>query len=412
MNAVRAVAALIVAMTILQLGQGLLAVFMPLAQRLDGLVGGEIGAIGAAYSAGFMLGAYSSPRMLSRVGHIRVFAACAAIGVAAMLSVQWADGVAAWVLARFVMGVAVAGMCAGVESWLNGALPKNERGNVIGIYMVCTKAALAVGPFLAGIGPPGAGDGLILAAAIMALAIVPVTFTAVSEPPPPKPEPISVRELIGIAPASVTAAFLAGVINAAALTFAPVYAASAFGPSYAAPFQASAMIGSLIIQWPAGRLSDRIDRRLVIAGLAGLAALAAAPLAFLEGEISFAVAAILFALFGAGALSYYGIAVAHMADRAAHGQIARAAAGLLFVWAGGSILGPMIVGVLADVFGLGAVFAFSGLGCAALAGLMLWRRQARAAPEPTTKEAFAPKQATSVAAAELAYGKGEEPKAP
>jgi hypothetical protein len=44
-----------------------------------------------------------------------------------------------------------------------------------------------------------------------------------------------------------------------------------------------------------------------------------------------------------------------------------------------------------------------------LAGAMFWRGAARAAPLPETKETFAPKPETSVAAAEIAYGENGAP---
>jgi MFS family permease len=112
----------------------------------------------------------------------------------------------------------------------------------------------------------------------------------------------------------------------------------------------------------------------------------------------------LFGVWGAGALSFYGIAVAHMADRAEHGQIARATAGLLFVWAAGSVAGPVVQGAAVDVLGGRGIFWFGGIAAFLLTAAMFWRGAARAAPTPETKGTFAPKPETSVAAAEIAYG--------
>jgi MFS family permease len=142
----------------------------------------------------------------------------------------------------------------------------------------------------------------------------------------------------------------------------------------------------------------------VIAGLALLAAGSAIALALVGGQAPFWLAAILFALWGAGGLSFYGIATAHMADRAEPGRIAQAASGLLFVWATGSIVGPLLLGVAVEAGGRPAIFWFAGVSAAGLALFMLHRRAAREAAAQPATAAVPPQQATSVAAAEFAYG--------
>jgi MFS family permease len=291
---------------------------------------------------------------------------------------------------------------------MNAALPKAERGSVIGIYMVCTKAALAAGPFLI-IGYGGlAAEPLMIAAALLALSMVPVCFTSTTPPPAPKAEPLALRDLFDTAPAAVVACFLAGVINGGVLALAPVFAAQIYGPETAAGFYAAAWVGSLILQWPAGKLSDLVDRRLVIAGCAAFATLAAAGLAYAAGRSPYWVAALLYAFWGAGALSYYGVAVAHMADRAAPTAMARATAGLLFIWAAGSILGPLVQGLIVDWVGPRGIFIFAGAMLTVLTAAMLWRRTAREATPKAEKEVFQDKHATSVAAAEMSYGERRE----
>jgi MFS family permease len=308
------------------------------------------------------------------------------------------------------MGAAVALLFAAAESWMNASLGKSERGRIIGVYMVTTKAALVLGPFLTYGFSASAPEPLMVAAAIIALAIVPICFTTTKQPEPPKAQPLALREQFATAPAAVTACFGAGVLNAAVLTLSPLYAKDHFGEASATTFQAAAQFGSLLLQYPAGRLSDRIDRRLVIAGLSAIAAVAAAFLTIFGGELSFTVATLLFAIWGAGSLSFYGIAVAHMADRAEPAQIARATSGLLFVWALGSVVGPLSAGAVTSVFGQNALFAYACVLGVVLSGFMAIRSGLRPPSLRLTREAEAPTQATSVVAAEMAYGEAGEPK--
>ncbi|HYD89656.1 MAG TPA: MFS transporter [Vitreimonas sp.] len=398
----RNVAALIIAVTILQLASGLLGVRIPLAFTEEGHSRTALGLIAASYSAGFMMGAMIATQLLARVGHIRVYAACAAIFSVTTLALHFSDQIWAWGLSRMIAGMAVALMFAAIESWLNFSISTRVRGEVMSVYMVLTKGALAFGPFFAFGYAPAEAEPWMIAAAIAALSMVPICFTAAEQPAPPKAQPLALVEQFAIAPAAVIGSFGAGLVNGGVLALAPLYAAEHYGSNAAAEFYAAAFIGSLLLQWPAGRLSDRVDRRLVIAGLAALAAIAAFALAIWSGRLQSWSAVLLFFAWGAGALSFYGIAVSHMADRAEPGKLAQSAAGLLFVWAGGSVIGPLILGPLVDRFDVAGMFWFAGAAAVAVAAAMFWRRTTReAAP---MREEFAPQLGTSVAAGEIVYG--------
>jgi MFS family permease len=402
MSLLRNVAALIAAVTILQLAGGLLGVRIPLDFTEDGHSRTALGLIAASYSAGFMMGAMIATMLFARVGHIRVYAACAAIFSATTLALHFTDSVWAWGLARMVAGVAVALLFAAVESWLSFSVNAQSRGEVMSVYMVLTKGALAIGPFLAFNYQPLSAEPWMIAAAITALSMVPICFTSTAQPDPPKAQPPALVEQFATAPAAVISSFGAGLVNGGVLALAPIYAAQHYGPNAAAEFYSAAFVGSLLLQWPAGRLSDRMDRRLVIAALAAIAAISSFALALWSGTLTNAWAITLFFIWGAGALSFYGIAVAHMADRAEPGKLAQSAAGLLFVWAAGSVVGPLILGPIVDLFDVAGMFWFAGAAALAVSFAMFWRRTARKGP--VAKEDFSPQLGTSVAAGEIAYG--------
>ncbi|MET0182659.1 MAG: MFS transporter [Caulobacterales bacterium] len=404
-TSLRNAASLIAAVLIMQVGQGLLNVQIPLAFEYDGFSRTAFGFVAAIYSAGFMFGAWYGPVLLARVGHIRVFSACAAFFAVATMGLHWAHGLVAWIVLRLIAGASVAMMFAAVESWMSGAIAKSERGSVMGFYQVGTKAALAIGPFFAIGYAQATAEPWMIAAAAIALALVPICFTSKSEPPPPASQTLAIRSLFKTAPAAVIACFGAGIINSGVMAFAPIYAVAHYGADAARGFYAAAWIGSLILQWPAGRYSDFVDRRIVIAALSGMGAVCAVVLAIFGHIAPLWFASLMFAFWGAGSLCYYGVAVAHMADRAEPSRIAEATSGLLFVWAAGAIVGPAIQGVVGDVIGPEGVFWFAAVTGGALAAAMFWRSGARKGPE--AKEHFSVNQATSVAAAESAFGPDE-----
>ncbi len=403
----RNVAALIAAITILQLAGGLLGVRLPLAFSEQGHSNTELGVVAALYSAGFMLGASVATLLLSRVGHIRVYAACAAMFSALTLILHFCHDPWAWGLARLFAGVVVALLFATVESWMNSSITSGSRGEVMGVYMVVTKVALALGPYLVVGMPYWAAEPWMIAAGIAAVSMIPICFTSTEQPQPPKAQPLALVEQFAIAPAAVIASFGAGFVNTGVLALAPLYANANFGLGAATEFYAAAWAGSLLLQWPAGRISDQLDRRLVIAVLTLVAGIAAFAMALIGGWAPRWLAIVVFMIWGAGSLSFYGIGVAHMADRAEPGRLAQAAAGLLFVWAAGSVAGPLLMGVLVDLFGGSAIFWFAGAATLLMAAAMFWRRGAREPPE--SKEAYSPQPASSVVAVEIAYGDDKPP---
>lgn len=405
----RNVAALIAAVAILQLAGGLLGVRIPLAFTEEGHSRTALGLVAASYSAGFMMGAMIATALLARVGHIRVYAACAAIFAATTLMLHFSADVWSWGLARMIAGMAVALMFAAIESWLSFSIGARSRGEVMSVYMVLTKGALALGPFFAFSYAANEPEPWMIGAALAALSMVPICFTGAEQPDPPKAQPLALVEQFATAPAAVIGSFGAGLVNGGVLALAPLYAAQHYGQQAAAEFYSVAFLGSLLLQWPAGRLSDRIDRRLVIAGLTFIAALSAFALALWSGQLTHFMAVALFFWWGAGALSFYGIAVAHMADRAEPGKLAQSAAGVLFVWAAGSVIGPLIMGPLVDVFDVAGMFWFAGAGAVLVTIAMFWRRNTREGP--VSKEEFSPQIGTSVAAGEMAYGE-DKPSAP
>jgi MFS family permease len=294
-----------------------------------------------------------------------------------------------------------------VESWLASSILPRERGEVMSIYMVATKAALAIGPYFIVAAKPSSPEPWMIAAAIAALSMLPVCFTSAAQPSPPKATPLALVEQFQTAPAAVIACFGAGCVNGGVLALAPLYAAQHFGQEHAAEFYSAAWTGSLLLQWPAGRISDRMDRRMVIAALNALAAIAALLLALTGNVLPMWGAVLIFFVWGAGALSFYGIGVAHMADRAEPNKMAQAAAGLLFVWAAGSVLGPILLGPIVDFGGVSGMFWFACAAAIALVVAMMWRGAARGEAEPEHKEEFAPYPATSVATGEIAYGEDQ-----
>lgn len=405
MRELRDLAAVIAALTVMQAGVGALAVMTPLILSDRGASPMAVGLVGSGYALGFLFGAVAAARIITEIGHIRAFAAAAALACVFALALYMRVDALLWMVARFGAGACVALLFAAGESWIASSAHHQRRGAVLGAYLVLAKLGVIAGPFLIAGFTIGAAETYMIAAGLFALSLTPVAATRRAQPAPPSAEPFGPRRLAGVAPAAVAAGLIAGMVNGATAQLAPIYAGR-LDPeapaASAAAFVAAMMAGSLASQWPAGVVSDRLDRRLVIAALAAAAVVASVGLALLPPSAPTVLALILAALWGAGSMSFYGVAVAHAADRCAHDQATRMLSGMLMIWATGAVVGPVLAGAaMATPAGASGLFWFAALFLALLVAAMARRAVAEPGPAATDKEPFAPVNATSIAAAEI-----------
>ncbi|MDP3493878.1 MAG: MFS transporter, partial [Hyphomonadaceae bacterium] len=341
-----------------------------------------------------------------QIGHIRAYSAAAAIYAVGILSMGLAFDPVAWGVFRLFQGAASAIMFASAESWIADSTPRSKRGGVMGLYQLMLKVAMSFGPIL--IVDHAADDirPFIWAGLLMTLALIPLCATRRAQPVLPDREALTLSGIFKIPPAALMGSIVAGVCNTGVTTQLPLYAKDlqpgAAGAS-AATLYIAAMVGGTLTQWPAGLISDRVDRRFVVATLAAVALGACIALYLTAGKVSFSITVLLAALWGAGALSFYSVSAAHATDRTEPGQITQAMSGMLFIWAGASVLGPLLTGVVADTkAGQPGVFAAVAVGYFALMIANLWRLFIKDRPGPARRHPFQPVSSTSVVQGKVA----------
>tara|TARA_R110000868_G_scaffold165291_3_gene398227 strand:- start:3358 stop:4806 length:1449 start_codon:yes stop_codon:yes gene_type:complete len=400
----RNVTAIVVALALTQAATGAISVVGPLTLIAQGASTLTIGAIASSYALGFVLGARMAPAEIRQIGHIRAFAAFAAGGALAAAGLYLSTHTAWWMLMQALIGMSVAGLLASGESWIAGAAPATRRGAVLGFYLVASKLGFMAGPFLAAFATPGSAAGFLIVSSLFTASLIPVSATRRAEPSPPSAEPFGPVRLWQTAPSAVIAAFIAGIVNGAVLQLYALFVAElspGSAASMAALFNAAMIGGAVLSQWPAGIISDHVDRRVVIAVLASVSGLAAALLAIFAMQLPLPVVFGLAAIWGAGSMSFYGIAVAHAADRAGQGEAANMMSGILMIWATGSMIGPALAGVVMGEAGVASLFMFAAVGLFVLTLAMLFRRAGTASVADIDKGEFAPSLATSTSGADL-----------
>ncbi|OYW87872.1 MAG: MFS transporter [Hyphomonas sp. 34-62-18] len=413
-SAYRNILVLVAALTLLQGAMAALAMVMSLKLLAAGVAEAGIGVVASAYSAGFLGGTLIAPHEIRRIGHIRTFTLLAGVcALAALFLPAVGRELAGWSVLLALAGAGAAGMLTAGESWIANAAPPQRRGAILGFYHMVSKTGAIAAPFLVAGALAGMGAFMVVAGLFIA-ALLPVAATNRSQPELVAAKPFGPRRLLSLAPASVFAAFCAGAVNNSVAQLYPVFAA-AIRPEDAAGFSAqlngAILAGAMLGLWPIGLVSDKFDRRLVIAAAAGIGAVAAIFL-FATAAINIPqVTLLLAAIFGAGSLSYYAVAVANAADRASPEEITSMMAGILVVWGIGSVIGPLIAGAFLQLIpGGGGLFLFAGLALAVLTIACL-SRAAVSAPVPTeAREPFSVSPATSLAIAEFdPRGEPEQP---
>ena len=400
----RNIIAVVSGLTILQAAMAAVSVIVALTLSEAGVPSALVGLVATCFAGGFLLGTHFSPGEVGRIGHIRSYALFAATGSIATLSFAIGVDTVGWAAIQGVLGVCCAGLLTAGESWIADAAPQSQRGAILSFYHMVSKTGTVAGPFLILATQSGYG-GLMLIAAMFAASLIPVTATNKAPPTFSAAEPFGPRQILAYAPASAFAAFAAGAVNNSVAQLYPIFAAyidPEAGARFAANFNAALLAGAMIVLWPAGRLSDRLDRRYVILGLGVLGSVSALALFVLSAfQMKAALLGAAF-LFGGGSLSYYAIAVAHAADRSAPEQATSMMAGILLIWGIGSVAGPAVAGLIMSIgFGAPGLFLFACLMLAWLAVSML-SRAVRSAPVPDIeKEPFGVAPATSLAIAEF-----------
>mgnify|MGYP003627835908 CR=1 FL=1 len=378
------VAALLLSVFILLVGNGLQGTILPIRADIEGFSAFEIGGIGAAYYLGFTIGCVAGPYAIKRVGHIRAFAALAAIAAASSMLHALMVSPFPWYVFRCLTGVCFAGLYMIIESWLNEHSTNENRGHVLSIYQCVNLTAITAGQFLLNASSPGGFELFAIITVLIAIGLVPVALTTATAPRPIQQTRLRIGWLYGISPVAVLGCLAVGLANGAFWGLAPVFARlNDMAVSEIAVFMAVTIIGGAILQFPLGRISDHYDRRYVLIVACLACAMAGLGLALLS-DGSHTVMLVLAFLFGGFAFPIYALSIAHANDLVEPDDRVNVSSGLLLIFGLGAVIGPVIASAVMEVASHRALFYFTAgvhIFTAAFAFYRTTRRHAPAAAE-------------------------------
>ncbi|ODN70966.1 MFS transporter [Methylobrevis pamukkalensis] len=381
------IASLLIGIAFLLAGNGLLSTLTPLRASFEEFGALEIGLIGSGYYAGFVAGCLAGPYLILRAGHIRAFAALvSAASAIAIVHPMMIDPVV-WTLCRAVTGFSLAGLYLIVESWLNDRATNENRGFLMSSYIVVNFAAMTAGQMLVTTADLSSFTLFALASILVSVAAIPVALTRSAQPAPITLVQFNPVKLYRMAPVGLVGSLMIGVGNGSFWSLATIFGLGrGLSADESAVFMSVAVIGGALAQWPVGRLSDKVDRRIVLLVVLALAATVCVTLASLT--LSGGMLLALGLLFGITTLPGYSIAAAHAYDRADPSAYVETAAGILLANGIGSIIGPIAAAVLMKSFGPSALFFFIAATQIALFLFVILRMTQRGPQASDTKTGF------------------------
>jgi len=362
------------------LGDGLQGTLLAVRAFREGFATLTTGFVMSAFYAGFLGGSLLAPKIVTRVGHVRVFAALAAVASAAILVHAVFVSPTAWVLLRLISGFCFAGLYIVAESWLNDRASNETRGQVLSLYMVITYLAIGISQLFLTLSDPVGYPLFVLTSILISVAVVPLLLSASPSPRFEESHTVSLVELYRISPLGVVGMFGIGMAMAALFALGPVYAGRiGLTTAQISYFMAAPVLTTVLFQWPIGHLSDQRDRRHVLIVVTFLAALSAAVCAFAT-QWSAVGLTIAFGLLGGFSLPVYALCIAHTNDHLAPEQMVAASGGLVLAGGIGAVLGPLTVSFIMDLWNDSGFFWMLATTHAAIGGYGVYRMFKRRSP--------------------------------
>ncbi len=372
--------AVLLGVVLIMLGNGMHFTLMGVRGGIEGFSAAQLAIVTSGYFVGFLSGARVTPMLIRRVGHVRTFAALGSFISAALIAFPLLTDPWSWTVLRILIGFCMSGVYVTAESWLNDAATNETRGKVLSAYMLAQTLGIIGAQGLLTLGDPATSTLFIAASILVSISFSPILLSVGPVPAAAEVRPMGLVRLYQTSPLGTVGIFLLGAAYATQTGMSAVFGAQiGLSVSRIALFVATLFAGALVLQYPIGWLSDRLDRRRIILGAALIGALACLAGLLTGGGFW----ALTIAAFFAGGVTtpLYALFLAYTNDYLEPEDMAAASGGLVFTFGLGAIAGPLTAGWAMEQFGPSGFWPALGAYFAAIAGYALYRMTQRA-PTP------------------------------
>ncbi|WP_299730927.1 MFS transporter [uncultured Tateyamaria sp.] len=370
--------ALLLGMCLLMVGNGMQGTLLGIRGEIEGFSTFEMSIVMSAYFAGFLGGSRMAPLMIKRVGHVRVFAALASLISAVIILYPTFTNPWVWAIGRIVIGYGFSAVYVTAESWLNNAADNSNRGKALSLYMIVQTLGIVASQALLLTADPSGFVLFVIPSVLVSIAITPILLSISPTPAFDTTKPMTLRRLAITSPLGCFGMFMLGGVFSAQFGMSAVYGAQV-GLSVAqiSTFVATFFVGSVLLQYPIGWISDRMDRRVLIIIVSAIGAVGSL-VGYLFGPNFNMLLATAFVV-GGMSNPLYSLLIAHTNDFLEHEDMAAASGGMIFINGLGAVFGPLIVGAWMERAGPSAFYMFTAVLFIILAGYAGYRSIRRGA---------------------------------
>ena len=392
--------ALLISTLFVQMGIGSLRPFDAISGQALGFSPVEIGLLASGHFAGFLLGCIFSPHLVRRAGHSRAFAVMAGAAVISIIAHPIFPDAMFWTFIRVLSGFSVAECYTLIESWLQAKIPNEHRGRLFSVYRIVDMSGQILANAIIANLTPASYISYNIIGIVMCFAILPLALTQSKEAELPETARYEPLFACRVSPLASLGVIVAGLSTATFGSVGPIYAiAVGLDLSQIALFLVVSVIGGMISQVPAGILADRLSRRSVLLSYSIMASLVCLAMMLPITDLRLMGIPLVYVmsfLFGLTTYPIYSICAAHASDFVEHDRMISLSASLIFLYASGAIISPLVAGWIIENFGAAMMFS---LISAAHVGLMLYtvyRNFARPA-EARRRYAYIPRTSLFIA---------------
>ncbi len=378
---------LLLGIFLIMLGNGMHFTLIGLRGGIEEFSAAELAIVTSGYFLGFLSGARITPEMIRRVGHVRVFAALGSFMSAALIAFPLLAEPWAWTILRILIGFCMSGIYVAAESWLNNAATNDTRGKVLSAYMIAQTLGIIGAQGLLTLGDATTSVLFIGASILVSISFAPILLSATPVPAAEVARAMPLNRLFRESPLGTVGIFLLGSIYATQSGMGAVFGSQiGMTTPQIALFVAMLFAGALLLQYPIGWLSDRMDRRKLIFGASLIGTTFCALGWATAGGFWFLMLSAFFA--GGVTTPLYALFLAYTNDSLAAEDMPAASGGLVFTFGLGAIIGPLATGWAMEGLGPFAFWLALGATFAAIALYALYRMTQRAGTPAQDTESY------------------------
>ncbi|TKF34532.1 MFS transporter [Enterovibrio norvegicus] len=345
----------VISLSLFAIASGFLMSLIPLALVEKGMSLDLASWLASVFYAGLLGGALISAKIVGRLGHRNALVLFLLVIVATVSAMAVFSQPSLWLGARFVAGVAVAGVFVVIESWLLMADTEKARAKRLGLYMASLYGGSALGQL--GIGLFGTSGVLpmMVVAVLMFAAILPPLVVRKGQPKAMAHSSIKLGEMKNLPSAAYIGCIVSGLVLGSIYGLLPLELESKYSQEQVGSLMAIVILGGMAVQPLVSWLNARVEKALLMAVFCftGLLSIAMIEIATVTGGLMTGLF-----LLGASAFALYPVAITLACKKVSDSQIVAAAELMLLSYSVGSVIGPVVAGeVMGTKEGLMIYFA-------------------------------------------------------